>query len=42
MYKRERVLLFLPVLLRDDNQHDEYEDAHNPKNKNNRERESSL
>lgn len=31
---KERKSLFLPVLLRDDNEYDEYEDAQNPEKKN--------
>jgi len=33
MSRTDKRSLFLPVLLRDDYQHDEYEDARNAKNK---------
>lgn len=42
IHTERRKRLFLPVLLRDDNQHDENEDAHNPENNNKCEWESSV
>lgn len=33
-WQRDKKLMDLPLLLRDDDHHDEYEDPHNPKSKN--------